>query len=39
VERALFRPYVENGVARVAMAKIPIEFRWKSRAAQRAGRS
>jgi protein TonB len=39
VERALFKPYVENGVPRVAMAKIPIEFSWKSRAANRAGRS
>ncbi|HVY79453.1 MAG TPA: energy transducer TonB [Steroidobacteraceae bacterium] len=39
VERALFRPYVENGVARVATARIPIEFTWKSRAADRAGRS
>jgi protein TonB len=39
VERALFKPYVENGVPRVAMAKIPIEFTWKSRAANRAGRT
>lgn len=39
VEHALFKPYIENGVARVAMAKIPIEFSWKSRAANRAGRS
>ncbi|HEU4624049.1 MAG TPA: energy transducer TonB [Steroidobacteraceae bacterium] len=39
VERALFKPYIENGVARVATARIPIEFTWKSRAADRAGRS
>jgi periplasmic protein TonB len=39
VENALFKPYVENGVPRVAMAKIPIEFSWKSRAVNRAGRS
>jgi protein TonB len=39
VEHALFKPYVENGVPRVALAKIPIEFTWKSRAANRAGRS
>lgn len=39
VERALFRPYVENGVARMALATIPIEFTWKSRRADRsAGR-
>ncbi len=35
VQRALFRPYVENGVARMAMATIPIEFNWKSRRADR----
>lgn len=35
VKRARFRPYVENGVARMALATIPIEFSWKSR---RAGR-
>jgi protein TonB len=39
VEHALFKPYIENGVPRVALAKIPIEFTWKSRAANRAGRS
>jgi protein TonB len=39
VQRALFRPYVENGVARMALATIPIEFSWKSRRADRgAGR-
>jgi protein TonB len=31
VQRALFRPYVENGVARMALATIPIEFSWKAR--------
>jgi protein TonB len=35
VQRALFRPYVENGVARVALATIPIEFSWKSRRADK----
>jgi protein TonB len=30
VQRALFRPYVENGIARSALAMIPIEFTWKS---------
>lgn len=39
VERALFKPYIENGVPRMALAKIPVEFSWKSRAANRAGRS
>jgi protein TonB len=39
VERALFKPYIENGVPRIAMARIPVEFSWKSRAASRAGRS
>jgi protein TonB len=39
VAHALFKPYVENGVPHVAMAKIPIEFTWKSRAANRGGRS
>ena len=34
VERALFKPYVENGVPRMALAMIPIEFTWKSRAAR-----
>jgi protein TonB len=39
VQRALFRPYVENGVARAALAVIPIEFITKSRrAAQTASR-
>ena len=33
VQRALFRPYVENGVARTALATIPIEFTWKARGA------
>lgn len=31
VERALFRPYLENGVARTVLATIPIEFNWKPR--------
>ena len=31
VERALFKPYVENGVPRMALAMIPVEFTWKSR--------
>ncbi len=35
VERAQFRPYVENGVPRQALALVPIEFTWKSRAASR----
>jgi protein TonB len=35
VQRALFRPYVENGVARMALATIPIEFSWKSRRADK----
>ncbi len=35
VQRALFRPYVENGVARMALATIPIEFIWKSRRADK----
>ena len=39
VERALFKPYVENGVPRIALARIPVEFNWKSRAANRGGRS
>lgn len=39
VERARFRPYVENGVARTAMALIPVEFTWKSRSAGRHSRS
>jgi periplasmic protein TonB len=36
VQRATFRPYIENGVARTALAVIPIEFITKSR---RAGKS
>jgi protein TonB len=39
VERAVFRPYVENGVPRMALATIPVDFTWKSRAAARSGRS
>jgi protein TonB len=35
VQRALFRPYVENGVARAALAVIPIEFITKTRRAER----
>jgi protein TonB len=35
VQRARFRPYVENGVARMALATIPIEFSWKSRRADK----
>lgn len=35
VQRALFRPYVENGIARMALATIPIEFTWKSRRADK----
>ncbi len=38
VKRARFRPYVENGVARMALATIPIEFNWKSRRADKSGR-
>jgi len=37
VQSALFRPYVENGVARAVLATIPIEFTWKSRRASRGG--
>lgn len=37
VLRALFRPYIENGVPRMALATIPIEFSWKSRRAERSG--
>lgn len=33
VARAHFRPYVENGIARQALAVVPIEFTWKSRGA------
>jgi protein TonB len=39
VERALFKPYLENGAPRMALAMIPIEFTWRSRGANRAGRS
>jgi protein TonB len=35
VKRARFRPYLENGVPRMALATIPIEFHWKSRRADR----
>lgn len=35
VKRARFRPYVENGVPRMALATIPIEFNWKSRRADK----
>lgn len=35
VQRALFRPYIENGVARTALAVIPIEFITKSRRAEK----
>ena len=35
VKRAKFRPYVENGVPRMALATIPIEFSWKSRRADK----
>jgi protein TonB len=35
VKRARFRPYVENGVARMALATIPIEFNWKARRADK----
>jgi protein TonB len=37
VKRARFRPYVENGVPRMALATIPIEFNWKSRRADKSG--
>lgn len=39
VEHALFKPYIENGAPRMSLAMIPIEFTWKSRAANRSGRS
>lgn len=39
VERALFKPYVENGVARMSLAMIPVEFSWKAHSANRSGRS
>jgi protein TonB len=39
VERALFKPYVENGVPRMALAMIPVEFTGKSHSASRSGRS
>ena len=35
VKRARFKPYVENGVPRMALATIPIEFSWKSRRADK----
>ena len=35
VKRARFRPYLENGVPRMALATIPIEFNWKSRRADK----
>jgi periplasmic protein TonB len=38
VRRARFRPYLENGVPRMALATIPIEFNWKSRRADKSGR-
>jgi periplasmic protein TonB len=37
VQNAVFRPYVENGIARAVLATIPIEFTWKSRRAARGG--
>lgn len=37
VRRARFRPYVENGVPRMALATIPIEFSWRSRRADKGG--
>jgi len=33
VQRAVFQPYVENGVPRTVLATIPIEFTWKARGA------
>jgi periplasmic protein TonB len=39
VERALFKPYIENGVPRTALAMIPVEFTWKSHSATRGRRS
>jgi protein TonB len=39
VSQAQFRPYVENGVPRQALAVVPIEFTWKSRAASNSRRS
>jgi protein TonB len=39
VQRAQFRPYVENGVPRQALAVVPIEFTWKSHAANNSRRS
>lgn len=39
VAQALFRPYIENGVPRQALAVVPIEFTWKSRAASNSRRS
>jgi periplasmic protein TonB len=37
VQSAIFRPYIENGVARAVLATIPIEFTWRSRRAARGG--
>jgi protein TonB len=37
VQNAIFRPYIENGVARAVLATIPIEFTWRSRRAARGG--
>jgi protein TonB len=39
VAEAQFRPYVENGVPRQALAVVPIEFTWKSHAASNSRRS
>jgi periplasmic protein TonB len=39
VSQAQFRPYLENGVPRRALAVVPIEFTWKSRAANNSRRS
>lgn len=39
VEGAQFRPYVENGVPRSALAVVPIEFTWKSHSAGNSRRS
>jgi periplasmic protein TonB len=39
VERALFKPYIENGVPRTALAMVPVEFTWKSHSATRGRRS
>lgn len=39
VEHAVFRPYLEDGVARTVFATIPIEFNWKPRGAEGSRRS